>query len=244
MLSVLIPCSNERPNIAACVDSARLVADEIVVVDAGSTDGSLDLVASMHDCRMVPWSCDEGDIRHKAVGAARGNWLLWLEPAERITPALAAEIDVALNGGADLWDGGWIGRQTFFMGQRARRGPWLNGGGLRLVRRAACEGATARGIERGRRGRLSSPLLHYTVDSYDEDLGRCVRGRGAGLERPGRGRKSTTAVGLLVKPAANFLWHYIARGGFLDGTVGVQTCAIQAFQQGLVARGRRWHRGA
>ena len=52
-LTVLIPCKNERQHIAACVESARLVADEILVADSGSTDGTLEMVRGMEDCRVI-----------------------------------------------------------------------------------------------------------------------------------------------------------------------------------------------
>jgi (heptosyl)LPS beta-1,4-glucosyltransferase len=53
MLTVLIPCKNERRNIEPCVASARLLGGEILVADSGSTDGTLDLVRGMSDCRLV-----------------------------------------------------------------------------------------------------------------------------------------------------------------------------------------------
>ena len=52
-LTVIIPCKDERLNIRPCIESARLVADEILVADSGSTDGTLDIVRDLGGCRVI-----------------------------------------------------------------------------------------------------------------------------------------------------------------------------------------------
>ena len=93
MLTVLIPCKNERHNIAACVDSARLLGGEILVADSGSTDGTLEIVADMPDCRLIDRAfVNYADFKNWAIPQASEPWVFVLDADERITESLATEV--------------------------------------------------------------------------------------------------------------------------------------------------------
>src|SRR5712675_3506632 len=91
-LSVIIPCKNERKNIRACVTSARQVADEVLVADSGSTDGTLEIARGL-GCRIIEREYGtSGDFKNWATPQAAHEWVFILDADERITPELAEEI--------------------------------------------------------------------------------------------------------------------------------------------------------
>ncbi len=248
MLTVLIPCKNERDHIRRCVASARLVADEVLVADRGSTDGTLDLIAELGDCRLIEREfIGYASFKNWAIPQATHDWVLILDADERITLELTNEIRAVVQSPTDTNDAYWIGRRTFFLGYEARYGPWLNDGAVRLIRRDRCRYDRARvheGIEvdADRLGRLSGKLMHYSIDSYDDYFAKYVKYTRLGAaDRWDRGCRAS-GWKMLASPIGRFLWLYLIRGGFLDGAIGVQTCMLQALFVTFVKQGRLWER--
>src|SRR5215211_1783023 len=123
-LSVIIPCKNEHDNIRACVASARQVADEVVVADSGSTDGTLELARAL-GCRIIEREYGtSGDFKNWAIPQASHEWVVILDADERISVALAREIRCALKNAKH--EGYWIYRRNHFMGHPIRFGLWKN----------------------------------------------------------------------------------------------------------------------
>src|SRR5262245_49002261 len=98
-LTVIIPCKNERMNIRPCIESAWRVADEILVADSGSTDGTLDIVRSLGGCRIVEREyVHSGNFKNWAIPQANSPWAMIVDADERVTERLAAEINRLLAG--------------------------------------------------------------------------------------------------------------------------------------------------
>src|SRR6478752_10802211 len=96
-LSVIIPCKNERENISACVACARQVADEVLVADSGSTDGTLEIARSL-GCRIIEREYGtSGNFKNWAIPQAAHEWVFILDADERITRELAEEIRAAIG---------------------------------------------------------------------------------------------------------------------------------------------------
>src|SRR3954470_21269517 len=132
-LTVIIPCKNERENIRACIISARQVADEVLVADSGSTDGTLEIAREL-DCRIIEREYGaSGDFKNWAIPQATHEWVFILDADERITGKLANEIRDMLED--PQRSGYWVYRFNHFMGHPIRRGPWGNDSCLRLFRR-------------------------------------------------------------------------------------------------------------
>src|SRR5262245_14590403 len=92
-VTVIIPCKNERANIRPCIESARLIADEVLVADSGSTDGTLNIVRQMGGCRIIEREyVHYGDFNNWAIPQAHHEWVFVLDADERITSALAREV--------------------------------------------------------------------------------------------------------------------------------------------------------
>ena len=92
-LTVLIPCKNERRNIRPCIESVRSVADEILIADSGSKDGTLDIVRDAGGCRIIEREyVHSANFKNWAIPQARHPWVLIVDADERVTDKLAAEI--------------------------------------------------------------------------------------------------------------------------------------------------------
>ena len=93
-LTVIIPCKNERLNIRPCVESAKRVADEVLVADSGSTDGTLAIVHALGGCRIIEREyINSGNFKNWAIPQASHRWVLILDADERITEPLAREVN-------------------------------------------------------------------------------------------------------------------------------------------------------
>jgi glycosyltransferase involved in cell wall biosynthesis len=134
MLSILIPVRNEKSNIVACIESVRW-ADEIVVVDSGSTDGTIEL-AQKSGATVVqfPWNGKFPKKKNWALANVpwKNEWVLILDADERITPELAAELQAELKN--PRADGYFINRRFMFMGQWLRHCGYYPSWNLRLFR--------------------------------------------------------------------------------------------------------------
>src|SRR4026207_1074127 len=92
-LTVLIPCKDEIQHIRACIDSVRPIADEILIADSGSTDGTLEAVRRLGDCRVIEREyVNSADFKNWAIPQAAHEWVLVVDADERVTPELAGEI--------------------------------------------------------------------------------------------------------------------------------------------------------
>lgn len=136
-VSVLIPTLNERANIQDCLRSVRF-ADDVVVVDSGSTDGTVEM-AEAAGARVVPFRWD-GRFPKKKNWALenvswRHEWVLILDADERITGPLAREIDKIVRSSSR--QGYYINRRFMFMGRWLRHCGYYPSWNLRLLRHHA-----------------------------------------------------------------------------------------------------------
>jgi glycosyltransferase involved in cell wall biosynthesis len=231
-LSVIIPCKDEREHIRACVESAQQVADEVLVADSGSTDGTIEIAREL-GCRIIEREYrTSGDFKNWAIPKAAHEWVLILDADERLTSALAAECRSVLSD--PQHDGYWIYRRNHFLGHPIRFGPWKNDCCLRLFRRDLGRyiGPTDHAeveLIRGSVGRLRERMTHYTCESYSQYLPKLARyadvqsriwhsmGRRARLRH------------LLLRFPLRFFQGYVLRLGFLDGLAGLQVCVLVAY---------------
>ncbi|HSQ58875.1 MAG TPA: glycosyltransferase family 2 protein [Acidobacteriota bacterium] len=132
-LSVLIPTKNERANIADCLASVRW-ADEVVVVDSGSTDGTLDVARGAADRVLEHEYVNSAAQKNWALPQLTHRWVLIVDADERVTPALRAEIERTLDD-AGRADGYWIYRANHFLGKPIEGAGWQRDKVLRLFDR-------------------------------------------------------------------------------------------------------------
>ncbi len=235
-LTVIIPCKNEREHIRACILSAQRVANEILVADSGSTDGTLEMARGL-GCRIIEREYrTSGDFKNWAIPQAAHEWVLIVDADERVTAGLAGEIRGVLA--EPRHDGYWIYRRNHFLGHPVRFGPWRNDRCLRLFRRELGRyvGPTDHAevdLSSGTAGRLRQRLPHYTCASYAQYLPKVVRYADVQSRVWHAAGRRTGWLQLLLRFPLRFLQGYILRLGFLDGLAGVQVCILVAYQSYL-----------
>lgn len=249
-LTVIIPCKNEHDNLSPCVVSALQVADEVLVADSGSTDGTLEIAHEL-GCRIVEREYGtSGDFKNWAIPQAAHEWVLILDADERISPALAAEIRTVLA--ESSCDGYWIFRLNHFMGHPVHHGPWKNDKLLRLFKRdiGRYVGPTDHAEVRmpGHPvGTLCEKLIHYSCNSYSQYLPKVERYASVQARVWQEQGRQPKLLQLLFRFPVRFLQGYIGRLGFLDGMAGLQICMLVAYVSWLkqaylwqLQRGRDW----
>jgi glycosyltransferase involved in cell wall biosynthesis len=217
-LTVLILCKNERANIAPCIESVRGIADEILVADSGSTDGTLEYVLSRGDCRVIEREYrTAGDFKNWAIPQARHAWVLIVEADERVTPELADEIREVLAD-APAIDAFWISRLNHLMGWPIRRTDWGRDRVLRLFRRDLCryigpgdhQIAQVAGKDKGFDAPLlSAPLLHFTMWSWTHYLAKLSRYARMQAEQWHAAGKPPSWWKMLTRPPLRFLRDFV-----------------------------------
>ena len=226
-LSVCIITLNEEANIARTLKSVKDIADEIIVVDSGSTDATASIAQSFGAKVFVePW---KGFARQKnsALEKAACDWILSLDADEEVSPELAGGIQALLNSAQPPRFAGYtMNRRNLYFGRWIRRSGYYPDPKLRLVKRGAAEFELRDVHEdmkmRGDLGHLKGDLIHHaypTLESFVEHANR-YSSLGAGMVARER-KVGFSVVNIVVRPMVRFLWSYIFRGGFLDGREGL-----------------------
>lgn len=236
-LSAVVLTQNVAGDVRRCLQ-ALAFADEVVVVDAHSEDGT-DVIARELGARVVVnrWPGFAAQRRF-GIEHAAGEWVFMCDSDEVATPELAAEMRALVDAaGDDTPDGFRIRRRNYYMGRPIRHGPWAQDTQLRLFRRGAgrvTEQSVHEGVVvDGDTGTLASPLDHYTHTSLFDSVERI--NRYTTLEAPDRaGRRRIGALDPLLPPAGVFLNYFVRRGGWRDGMAGFMLAATTAMYKALL----------
>jgi glycosyltransferase involved in cell wall biosynthesis len=222
---------NEAANIEACLASVAW-ADEVLVVDSGSTDGTPDL-ARAKGARVIvrdwPGYAEQKNI---AAREASHDWILSVDADERVTPELAAEITATLV--RDPPHAGFrMPRVTWHLGRWIRTTDWYPDYQLRLYHRARASWPSRRVHESvaatGEVGRFRGELQHFAyrdLRHHFETMDRYTTL--AAEEMQAQGRRAGF-FDLSVHPLAAFLRNYILRRGFIDGSAGFIISSMNAY---------------
>ena len=235
-LSIALITLNEAANLPRTLASLRFVgavAVDLIVVDSGSTDGTLKLACAA-GARVFeePWRGFAGQ-KNFAIEQAAGDWVLSLDADEELSPELAAEI-AALVAGEPAYDAYKIPRLNHFLGQPLRHGGYWPDPKLRLFRRgtarfrerAVHESMEFAGEHEGKIGQLKGHLIHHCypmLEEYVEHMNRYSSSSARQLVADGRAPKNFVGLvwSAVLNPAATFLYNYVVRRGFLDGAAGL-----------------------
>ena len=228
-VSAILITKNEARNVEACLASLGF-AEEIVVVDSGSTDGTEAL------CRRDPrvrWHSEEwkgfGAQKNSALDKASGPWVFSIDADERVTPELAEEIS-RLDPGEAPYAGYRVPRRSFFGNRWVRHGGWYPDHSIRLWRKDAgrFEDRSVHEAVRvsGPVGTLRGDLLHYTYRDTSDFVNRMNRYSSLGAGELLRQGKRATTLDLVVRPPFTFFKMFVLRLGFLDGRLGLRLAVL------------------
>jgi glycosyltransferase involved in cell wall biosynthesis len=232
-LSVAMIAMNEEANLPRTLESVRW-ADEIVVVDSGSKDRTLEIAQSFGAKTSYHAFGGHGEQKNVALDLCSSDWTLLLDADEVLTPELQQEIQQLLDCAEDRepqFGAYWIPRLNLYYGRWIRHGGFYPDHKLRLFRRGAArlsEGVGPHSTPQfaGARGKLKGDMLHYaypTLAIYLEHMNRYSTEIAHLLAAKGRTSQSAPAFlwNAVANPAATFLYNYFFRLGFLDGREGL-----------------------
>ncbi len=230
-LSVTIIARDEEDRLPACLRSLDGIADEVILLDTGSTDRTV-AIAEAAGARVEHGTLDGfGPTKQRVVDRARGDWVLSIDADERLTPALRAEILLAITSPRDH-AGYEVRRQSWFLGRRMRFGGLAHDHVLRLFRRDAGRFTDAavheRVVVRGTVGRLSAPLEHDTIRTRAEFRAKIER-YAALRAREMAARGARYRWWDILRIPANLLVFLFVRLSILDGLPGVIWAAGSAY---------------
>jgi glycosyltransferase involved in cell wall biosynthesis len=222
-LSVITIALNEEKNIIPALESVRW-ADEILVVDSGSTDQTVEHAKTYTDkVFSVPWQ-GFGATKNFALQHATGDWVLWLDADERVSGELAAEIQHVTRSRDSTYAAYDVARRAFFLGRWIKHCGWYPSRVTRLFRRGKGTFSETHVHEKlvieGPIGILRHDILHYTdpdLYHYFSKFNRYTSLAAKDLHKAG---KSFRIFDLLIRPPFLFIKMYIFRLGFLDGIQG------------------------
>ena len=248
-VSVAVVALNEEERLRACLESV-VWADELVVIDAGSSDKTVAIAREFTDRVLFRAWDGYGTQKNFALGQCQGDWILSLDADERVSEALRDEIRAVLAA-APAEAGFLLPRRNLFQGRWVRHGGLYPDWQLRLFRRgrgAFVERAVHESVRvEGPTGRLRAPLVHESYRSVADAVARLNRYSdlaATDLVMAGRGG---SLVDLLGRPVWRFVSMYLLRAGFLDGWRGLVLAWLHAhyvFLRAAKVRERRSGRGA
>jgi len=234
---VLIPCKDEAHNISDCVESVAALADEILVADSGSTDGTLEILSELRlrhpSLRIIQREyINPSDFKNWALPQSSHSWILALDADERVTETLAKEIKTTLSQHPPF-DAYRIPRNNIFLGKKIRFCGWQNDAPFRLFHRDKCRYDNRCVHEHlivapQKAAKMHEAILHNTCKSLEEMLAKSIRYGSLAAEDLDQSGKYSGAIQFVVRPCFRFFRHYIWKQGFRDGAMGLLLACLAA----------------
>jgi glycosyltransferase involved in cell wall biosynthesis len=221
-LSAVVITLNCASQLQACLESVAF-ADEVLVVDSGSTDGTVALAQGC-GARVIhqEW-LGFGPQKQFAAEQAQHDWVLSIDSDERVTPELRASIERALA--LPEFRAYQFPRCNRFMGRYLRHGEGYPDLGVRLFDRRHArwsdDAVHERVINLAAVGRLEGDLLHESAESLEAYLAKQNRYTTLSAETMLREGRRATPARMLLSPIVRFVKFYLLRKGFLDGVPGL-----------------------
>jgi glycosyltransferase involved in cell wall biosynthesis len=229
ILSVVIITYNEEANLRRTLTSVQpLIADgkgEIIVVDSGSTDRTVEIANSFGAKVFVEKWKGYAAQKNFAIDQAANHWVLSLDADEEVSPKLAEEV-IALLKTPSKPSGFFIPRKNMFLGRWIRHGGFWPDPKLRLFDRTSArfeDRAVHETVEfRARTGEMVSPLLHHSYPTLADYIEHMNRYSSLGAEMAvAKGQRGFSLFNIVLRPWATFIYNYFFRLGFLDGREGL-----------------------
>ena len=228
-ISIALAVYNEEKNLSRCLSSIVDIADEIIVVDGGSTDGTVS-IAKKFNAKII--KTDNPKIFHinkqKALDACSGIWILQLDADEVITQELKKEIITVIQSDS-MHNGFFISRRNYFWGYFMKKGGQYPDAVIRLVRRGTaefpCKSVHEQITVEGNVGTLTHPMEHYsyqTRSSYWKKADIYTSLTAIEIQKDNMNVLMKFLKFCIVKPTVTFFSIYIRHKGFIDRFTGLE----------------------
>jgi len=228
-LSVVLITQNEERNLSRTLESVMpLVRDgkgEIIVVDSGSTDRTVEIAQSYGAKIFIEPGKGFAAQKNSAMDKASMEWVLQLDADEALEPELAAEMELALKASSST-RGFWIPRKNFFLDRWIKHGGFYPDPKLRLIQRGAGRfeeyGAHPTMKVNGPTGRFTHALLHNAYPTLRGYIDHMNSYSSMGAEvAVAKGHRAFSFADIVIRPLLTFIYNYFIRLGFLDGREGL-----------------------
>jgi glycosyltransferase involved in cell wall biosynthesis len=221
-LSVCLITFNEEHNLPRALNSLAGIADEIVVVDSGSTDGTAELASAHGVCFFKRPFTNHADQKNYAASCAKNDWIFLLDADEELSSELRNSL-LEWKRAESKFPAYEMARLTWYLGAWIHHSRWYPDFQRRLYSRdkASFSGMIHSALRfEGKAGRLSGNLLHYTIRTFAEHETK-VEGYTTVMAQElfFQGKRSWRAAMWLAAPWSWFQ-NYVMHFGFLDGYRG------------------------
>ncbi|MEM7261457.1 MAG: glycosyltransferase family 2 protein [Planctomycetota bacterium] len=227
---------NEERNIRDCLESVAWV-DEIVVVDSGSTDRTVEIAREFTDRVVVTDWPGHVAQKNRAVEWAPTDWILSLDADERCTPELRAQVEAIVaesrsQPGLPNEAGFSVRRKTWYLGRWILHGGWYPDRKVRFFDRRRCRWGGVDPHDHiehdGPTRPLDADLLHYTYRDVRHHLEVIDFFTDIAAREKDVRNKRHAVLGMLVRPPVKFLRMYLFRRGYRDGFAGFVIAVLGA----------------
>ncbi len=223
MLAAIVLTLNEEKHLPDCLASLAW-APRIIVYDCFSTDRTVEIArAAGAEVIQRAWDNFAGQ-RDAALAAAGTEWVLFVDADERVTPALAQEIQSKLSEPQAGW---WIPRHNYLFGRLTLHAGWYPDYQLRLFRRAKAHYDPARPVHElvlldGEAGHLRSPFIHLNYERVAEFIAKQKAYAVYDAERLRLSGVRAKPHHFLLQPLRQIYWRFISLQGWCDGGHGLR----------------------
>ena len=231
MLSVIITAKNEEERIVACLESVKW-ADEIIVLDNGSHDKTIEL-AKKYTTKIFKFeNQDYAAFRNKAIEQAKGDWVLYIDPDERVLVDLKTEIEQLIKN--NQYSAYAISRKNIILGEDVKYGPFWPDWVIRLLKKSDFETWVGKIHEyprfKGKLGYTKNSLLHLTHRDLDQIVLKSLSWSKIDAKlRLDVNHPKMSGLRFIRILFSELFNQGIKRGGFFAGTVGVIDSILQTF---------------
>ncbi len=230
-LSVVVLTKNEQARIIQCLDSVRW-ADEIIVVDDGSSDETVEITRRYTDKVFIRKMDIEGKQRNWAYAQARNTWILSLDADETVTPELRSEIKKVLSENP-IENGFTIPRRNYIGNYWVKYGGWYPSPQLKLFKKHKFRyeevAVHPRAFMDEPCGHLKSDIIHYSYKNLEDFLNKLNNQTSREAQKWFNQNKPMRLYRFLWRTLDRFVRTYIGRKGYKDGFIGF----LVAFNAGL-----------
>ncbi len=230
-ISAIVITYNEAGNIADCLSSLEW-CDEIIVVDSKSTDDTVKISGEFTQKIQIVDNLPYGEKRNIGIDQTSGDWIVWLDADERITPELRDEVKGIINSSSSS-DAYRINRKSFFINKFIKHCGWYPDYTLRLFKKSTGirfndSLVHEKAVYNGTTGRLQNEILHYTDRDFEHYIYKLNKYTTLSAEELRAKGKKAGFFDIIFRPAFTFFKMYFLKLGILDGYMGLVLCTLSS----------------